>query len=127
MEKKPHAKRREVGIRARQPLQKLEYGGQKLPEPLESLIADEVNVKEVVDDKDLQLDTKLSPQLKVEGEAREIIRQIQQARKEAGCELSEKVTVTLPAWPKEFEQEIKKQTLSKELIKGEKLTIKRAG
>ena len=63
----------------------------------------------------------------VEGEAREIIRQIQQARKETGCELSEKVTVTLPAWPKEFEQEIKKQTLSKELIKGEKLTIKRAG
>ena len=124
---KAHAERKEVGIKVRQPLQKLEYGGQKLPEPLELVIADEVNVKEVVHAKALRLDAKLSPALKAEGEAREIIRQIQQARKEAGCELSEKVTVTLPAWPKEYETEIKKQTLSKELVKGEKLTIKRAG
>ena len=124
---KTHAKRKEAQIKVRQPLQKLEYDGQKLPESLESLIADEVNVKEVVHAKALQLDTKLSPQLKAEGEAREIIRQIQQARKEAGCELSEKVTVTLLSWPAEFEDEIKKQTLSEELIKGEKLAIKRAG
>ena len=123
---KAHAKRKETQIKVRQPLQKLEYGGQKLPEPLELVIADEVNVKEVVHAKALRLDAKLSPALKAEGEAREIIRQIQQARKEAGCELSEKVTVTLPAWPKEYETEIKKQTLSKELVKGEKLTIKRA-
>jgi len=124
---KAHAKRKETQIKVRQPLQKLEYDGQKLPEPLELVIADEVNVKEVVHAKALHLDTKLSPQLKTEGEAREIIRQIQQARKEAGCDLAEKVSVTLPAWPKEFEEEIKKQTLSKELVKGEKFSIKRAG
>ena len=93
---------------------------------MEFIIADEVNVKAVVHAKILQFDTKLSQRLKAEGEAREIIRSIQQARKEAGCDLSEKVTVFLPAWPKEFEAEIKKQTLSKELIKGEKLSIKRA-
>ena len=124
---KAHAKRKEAQIKVRQPLQKLEYAGEKLPESLELVIADEINVKSVVRAKTLQLDTKLSPQLKAEGEAREIIRSIQQARKEAGCNLAEKVTVTLSAWPGEFEEEIKKQTLSKELIKGEKLTIKRVG
>ena len=123
---KAHAKRKEIQIKVRQPLAKLEYAGQKLPESLELIIADEVNVKAVVHAKILQFDTKLSQRLKAEGEAREIIRSIQQARKEAGCDLSEKVTVFLPAWPKEFEAEIKKQTLSKELIKGEKLSIKRA-
>jgi len=57
------------------------------------------------------------------GEARDIIRQIQNARKEAGCELDQFVAVKLPAWPEEFEDEIKKQTLTKKLIKSGKLEI----
>ncbi|KKR86299.1 MAG: Isoleucyl-tRNA synthetase [Candidatus Curtissbacteria bacterium GW2011_GWA1_41_11] len=124
---KAHAKRKEAQIKVRQPLQKLEYAGHKLLESLELIIADEINVKNLIHAKTFKLDTKLSPQLKAEGEVREIIRRIQQARKETGCDLAEKVTVILPAWPKEFEEEIKKQTLAKELIKGEKLAIKRAG
>ena len=62
----------------------------------------------------------------LEGEAREIIRQIQQARKEAGCQLSEKITVSLPSWPQEFEEQIKKETLSEKLIKSSEFAIKRA-
>ena len=62
---------------------------------------------------------------KTAGEARDIIRQIQVARKEAGCDLAEIVTVKLPDWPKKFEEEIKKQTLSSKLIKSDKLEIVR--
>ena len=69
------------------------------------------------------MDTKLTPTLKAEGEAREIIRSIQSARKTAGCRLDQEVKVQLPTWPVEFEDEIKKQTLTSRLIKGGELKI----
>lgn len=71
------------------------------------------------------LDFEITPELKAEGEAREIIRSIQQARKKAGTELDELVTVKLPGWPKDFEQEIKSKVNAKALIKSQKLTIVR--
>jgi len=122
-----HALRKETGIKVRQPLPQLTYGTQALPKNIEAIIADEVNVKEVIFKKEseVKLDTKITPQLEAEGEAREIIRQIQQARKEADYQLDENVIVTLPSWPKEFEDYIKKQTLAQKLIKGPKLEIKR--
>ena len=64
-------------------------------------------------------------QVLAEGQAREIVRQIQQARKEAGCALDEQITVTLPSWPKDFEDLIKKETLAKAIIKGPELGIVR--
>ncbi|MDO8487613.1 MAG: class I tRNA ligase family protein [Candidatus Curtissbacteria bacterium] len=125
---KAHSARKEAGIKVRQPLASLTYGEEKLPEQIEKIIADEVNVKEVITKKGskITLDTKFTPALVAEGQAREIIRSIQQARKDAGCDLAEKVTVTLPDWPKEFEEEIKKQTLTSKLVKGKKLEIIRS-
>jgi isoleucyl-tRNA synthetase len=123
-----HAKRKEAQIKVRQPLASLSYGGEKLPPGLESIIGDEINVKKVIFEKGaktVKLETELTPQLQAEGEAREIIRQIQQARKEAGCALDEKVTVKLPAWPKSFESQIKKETLSDNLVKNSTLEIVR--
>ena len=73
----------------------------------------------------IQLDITISPKLKAEGEARELVRQIQQLRKEADCKLDEEVTVILPSWPKDFEEIIKKETLAKNILKGPKLEIKR--
>ncbi len=122
-----HALRKKEGIKVRQPLGKLVYGTQKFPDEIEILVAGEVNVKNVVFKKgsNLSLDTNITPALKAEGDAREIIRQIQQARKEAGCNLNELVTVRLPSWPKQFEVEIKRQTLAKNLEKAETLEIVR--
>ena len=122
---KTHGVRKEKQIKVRQPLSKLEYPGTKLPKEIEKIIAGEVNVKKIANAKTFKLDTNITPRLKTEGEAREIIRQIQQARKEAGCNLSEKVDVVLPSWPKSFTNHIKKETLARKLIKGEKLEIKR--
>jgi len=123
-----HSLRKKKGIKVRQPLQVVIYGQSKLTREIEYILAAEVNVKKVIFKKNskISLDTKITPQLKKEGETREIIRQIQQARKEADCDLSEYVAVKLPSWPKEFEEEIKKETLAQNLTKSTKLEIIRS-
>jgi len=134
-----HAKRREAGIKVRQPLPKfsifnfpfdLAQGKQfSIDKQLVDLIKDELNVKEVVvkpgkGELAVELDTTVTPELREEGEARDIIRQIQEARKEAGCGLADLIEVGLPSWPKKFEEEIKRKTLAKKLYQAEKLEVK---
>jgi len=126
-----HRQRKEAGIKVRQPLSKFKVQSAKfkIDQQLIFLIKDELNVKEVkiqegVGELKVELDTTLTPKLREEGEVREIIRQIQEARKEAGCSLSEKIDVGLPSWPSNFENEIKKKTLAKSLYLAEKLEIK---
>ena len=71
----------------------------------------------------VEFDKKITPELKAEGEAREIIRQIQEARKQAGCRLDEIIQVGLPAWPKDYEELIKKEVLASKLVEKEKIEI----
>ncbi|MDP3998548.1 MAG: isoleucine--tRNA ligase [bacterium] len=128
-----HAARKEKGIKVRQPLPaiKVKYSLAELEEGFDNLIKEELNVKNVVwvkttvSDIKVELDTTITPQLKAEGEARELVRQIQQLRKEAGCALDEKIEVYAPSWPKDFEDYIKKQTLAENIIKGEESKIER--
>lgn len=124
---KAHAIRKKENLKVRQPLSKLEYGGEALSKELLAIMADEVNVKEVILKKgvDVIIDTKITPVLKIEGEARELIRQIQIGRKNAGLNPKDKVVVTLPDWPKSQEEEIKKATLAKEIKKGDALEVKK--
>ena len=124
---KAHSIRKKEGIKVRQPLASATYGGFKLPNDIENMLAAELNVEKLIFNKNskIKLDTKLTEQLKKKGETREIIRQIQQARKEAGCNLSEIVSVKLPTWPKGFEEEIKRETLAKSIEKDIKLEIVR--
>ncbi len=128
-----HAARKEVKIRVRQPLQKLriENVEWRIEKDLIQLIKDELNIKEVEletgkGDLKIELDTKITPELKAEGEARELIRQIQDLRKKTGCRLDQKVKVGGPNWPKEkkLQDYIKKETLTTELLPGEELKIK---
>ena len=117
---------------ARQPLAGLTIAGfDHRPNPsLDYLINDELNVKTVTWLKPtgaltVKLKTRLTPQLRAEGQARELIRLIQAARKAAGTSLTEKVTVVLPDWPREFESIIKQQTLAVSLNRGPRLQINR--
>ncbi len=116
-----HAQRKEAGIKVRQPLASLKVQSLKFNEDLTNLIKDELNIKSVEyfsgDELKVELDTKLTPELEKEGQAREIIRQIQDARKEAKTVLDQQITVYLPDWPKEFEDYIKIQTLATKLFK----------
>lgn len=125
-----HSKRKEEAIKVRQPLLSVEVITPALfREDVKKIISDEVNVKNVVNKKgektEIKLDTKISPELKAEGEARDIIRQIQGERKKLGTKLDERVNVTLPNWPKEFEEEIKKKALVNSISRGDKFQVTR--
>ncbi len=82
-------------IKIRQPLSKLVYAGEKLPEFYEQIIAEEVNVKTVENGKELFLDKTLTEDLKREGYARELVRAIQAARKKAGLAPGDKIRLSL--------------------------------
>lgn len=84
------SERQKAGIKVRQVLSSLKVKGFKTdlkctPEMVE-LIKDEVNVKQVMLDigikEQVELDTDITPELKEEGDVREVIRYIQQMRKE---------------------------------------------
>jgi len=128
-----HAKRKELGIKVRQPLQKYQISNIKdqIDEELIELIKDELNVKKVEfkigrGKLKVDLDIKITPELKKEGEAREIVRMIQEERKNLGTKLNEEIEVVLLSWPKEFEDYIRKRALVKNLKKGENFEIRRS-
>ncbi|MDD5068640.1 MAG: class I tRNA ligase family protein [Candidatus Pacebacteria bacterium] len=105
-------------IKVRQPLAKITVKAEKMSPELVGLMKDELNVKEVMFDAKLSsnvlLDIVITPALKEEGEYRELLRVIQDFRKEKKLQASDKISLFLTA-PKEilaivkkFETEIKK-------------------
>ena len=125
------AARKEQEIKVKQPLATVfvchthEAGDEKFAENLQQLLLDELNVKKiefpkhVSGDAKVSLDTNLTDELIAEGQAREIVRKIQEERKKVGTELDEQVFVSLESWPKEFEDYIKQQALVQTLTRGE--------
>jgi len=94
------AKRAEVKIKVRQPLAVLKVKGLKVKEKeLLAILAEEVNVKKVASDNklkvDLELDTKLTPTLKREGQLRELVRMVQGLRRELGLDPKDEVNLVM--------------------------------
>ncbi|OGE18116.1 isoleucine--tRNA ligase [Candidatus Daviesbacteria bacterium RIFCSPHIGHO2_12_FULL_37_11] len=125
-----HAQRKEAGIKLRQPLSSLTYFSEDdLPDKLSKILANELNVKNVVHKKSsgtdpkVKLDTKITPMLEEEGRVRDLIRHIQQLRKDQNYTLADKTTVTAPDWPKNYEEQILKSTASITIVKGSELKI----
>ena len=81
----------EEQIKVRQPLRKLTYAGEKLPEFYERIIMEEVNVKEVLAGTETVLDKELDEELLAEGFVRELIRFVQAARKKAGLSVDDRI------------------------------------
>lgn len=88
-----HALRAKAGIKLRQKLSALRITNQesRITEELLQILKDEVNVLEVVFGDKLELDTAITPELKLEGLARELERQIQELRKESGLKIGQVV------------------------------------
>lgn len=124
------AERAKAGIKVRQPLHTLSYGGQKLGDEFEQIIIEEVNVKAASNiagspEEKVGLDTNISPELKEEGLAREIVRSVQALRKKSGFEVDDRIEMHydtesegLKSAMKNFSEIIAKEVLAKELLVG---------
>jgi len=89
------AERAKLGIRVRQPLNELRIKNYELKNEREllELIKEEVNVKKITFAKSLKLDAKITPELKEEGQIREVIRYIQEMRKKANLKPRDKILI----------------------------------
>ena len=132
-----HSFRKGAGIPLRQPLAKLSVSGFEgdWTKELILVLAEELNVKEIefCPGKKLKLefDTALTPELKAEYAARELIRAIQEQRKEKNLALTDRIKVLYPASSENklavalFSQKIRQETLAVALEPGKGLGISR--
>lgn len=126
-----HALRKEGSIRVRIPLKTLSYTGtSEIAEDVKKIVEEETNVyslnyKGKTEEYIVSGDTSQANQDVQAGQARDIIRQIQEERKKLDTKLDEKVVVTLPFWPKEFEEDIKKKALVSSITKGDIFKVER--
>ena len=120
--------REQAGIRVRQPLAKFTVSASltDLPETLEEILKDELNVKMVERDKENKLDTKLTSRLESEGLAREIVRAIQVLRKESGLEITDRIKLFWGSDAKEIKEAvgefgdyIRAEVLADEILEGD--------
>ncbi|MBI2042182.1 MAG: isoleucine--tRNA ligase [Candidatus Nealsonbacteria bacterium] len=93
------AARADAGIKVRQPLAALQVQ-ETIDRALAELIKEEVNVKKIVLGSVFKLDTKITPELKEEGAVREVMRQIQEMRKNAGYKAKDKIRVQYSGSPR---------------------------
>lgn len=87
--------RQKAGIKVRQPLSELRITNDKLRSEYKEILKDELNVKDVVVGDELGLDTEITPDLKREGDYRELVRAVQDGRKNMGLIPADVVTVTV--------------------------------
>jgi isoleucyl-tRNA synthetase len=127
-----HAKRKELAIKLRQPLASVSITTKtSLSGELIQVLKDELNVLEVhivdQDGLDVQFDTAMTPELEQMGKVRELIRDIQVARKEKGCKIDERITVSLPelhkGLPEELVEQIKRETLADSIVWSDQLSV----
>lgn len=122
------AERKRAKIKVRQPLATLKIKDQTIKKDKEliELIKEEVNVKEVIFDekleKEIELDFTITPELKEEGILREIMRQIQVMRKEAGLRPTDKIVVKYQAEGELGEILAKNQKLIEDKLKVKEFT-----
>ena len=121
-------------IKVRQPLSELIIKNEqqlKISDKLIEITKEELNVKKVVigdaevkninnfawdENQGIGLNTKITPKLKAEGQAREIIRAIQQMRKEADYQLDDRIKVSYIGFNKIFSSKELNKLIVKETL-----------
>ncbi len=113
-----YADEKEKQVKVRQPLQKLIYAGEKLPEWGEEMIRDEVNVKVVEQGTEAWLDKEITPELAQEGFVRELVRAVQSARKKAGLQVDDRIKLSVSCEvPEEWWEMLKNEVLAEEVTR----------
>jgi len=109
MVEKVHAERKSKKIPVRRPLIKVDVYGENMDifdNDILQIAKDELNVKEIKffkGEEKIVLDTTLTPALEEESKTRELIRKIQEERKNMGLNLTQKVDVVNTWTPKDKE------------------------
>jgi isoleucyl-tRNA synthetase len=88
------AARNAAGIKVRQPLRAVTIADKPLKPELESILLEELNIKAARyqgEGGSLTLDTEISPELKLEGLARDLVRKIQELRKQSGFAVEDRI------------------------------------
>jgi isoleucyl-tRNA synthetase len=88
------AARNAAGIKVRQPLRSVTIREKPLDPQLESILLEELNIKAARyegEGGELTLDTEISPELKLEGLARDIVRKVQELRKQSGFAVEDRI------------------------------------
>jgi isoleucyl-tRNA synthetase len=121
------AQRATAGIKVRQPLLKLSSGPKhtEVLKKFEDIITEELNVKSVEGiDSDTHdnpiIDTHITPELKREGLMREVVRHVQQARKQAGLEVDDRIELSLSSDDNDLAEVLNNDQLT-DIIKHETL------
>lgn len=112
------AQRASAGIKVRQPLSKIIVP--EVPTGFSEIIAEELNVKEVEEGSNIRLITDITPELKNEGIARDLVRSIQNARKNAGFFVEDRILLSLNSESAEITEAARQ---FKDLIDNETLTV----
>lgn len=118
--------RAKAGMKVRQPLASVTVRGVALNPVLSDIIADELNVKKVIfietAEQEVVLDTVITPELKREGQFRDLVRTVQELRKKTGLTPSDIVTLEVTTSDEgrtlveEFSTDLKKTSLIKEIL-----------
>jgi isoleucyl-tRNA synthetase len=113
--------RAKAALKVRQPLASVTVPSLGEFVDFESILTDELNVKEVKVGKEVAIDEKVTPELKREGMMREVIRHVQAARKNAGLNVDDRIALRLDTDAAELKkaidehkQAIADETLTKE-------------
>jgi isoleucyl-tRNA synthetase len=91
------AARNAAGIKVRQPLRGVQIADRPLRPELESILLEELNIKKasyVGEGGALTLDTQIDEDLKLEGLARDLVRKIQELRKQSGFSVEDRIRLT---------------------------------
>ncbi|HEY4524289.1 MAG TPA: DUF5915 domain-containing protein, partial [Candidatus Paceibacterota bacterium] len=119
-----------------QPLARLAWRslGKKLAPELLDLLKDEVNVKTIVDNpalaEEIELDLTITPELKLEGQVRDLVRQIQDLRKQSGLQPGQLAVLKVSAKHKDrevIERQVEKLKQAASLSRIEFLPRRQAG
>lgn len=105
-------------VKIRQPLASVTVPSLGKHVNFEDILAEELNVKQVLSGKELALDLKITPELKAEGIAREVIRHVQSARKAAGLNVDDRIELRVAADDATVQQAIEthKDTIAHETL-----------
>ncbi len=90
--------RQKAGIKVRQPLLRIELPKYELTSEYTELIKEELNIKDVVVNPNLEslkIDTDITPELREEGYYRELVRAIQDMRKDRGMLPSDTISILM--------------------------------